>query len=153
MQKYGNAPGVLNERWYDSPMLKPPLSNSPVSAPWLPEVTVWGAESWLVHVIVVPAAMVMSESANPMIFDASTAGGGGVGVGAGGGVAVGAGEGVAVGSIGAGVATGAGGGPAGAGVGVGSATAVDVAAGPVGGACTGVDVAGSEGSGAGVIVG
>ena len=118
VQKYGNVVGVSNDRWYDASMPKLPLSNSPVSAPGPPEVTVWGAESWLVQVIVVPAATVMSASANPMMLDDSTAGGGGVGVAAGVGVAVDVGGGVAAGSIGAGVATGAGGGPAGAGVGV-----------------------------------
>ena len=135
-------------------MPKPPLSNSPVSAPGPPEVTVWGAESWLVQVIVVPAVTVMLESANPTISDASMEGGGGVGVAVGGGVgvAVDAGEGVAVGSIGAGVPAGPGGEPAGAGVGVGSDTAVDVAAGPGGETGAGVGVTGSEGSGAGAIV-
>lgn len=157
VQKYANVPGVLNDLWYDSPMPKLPLSNSLVSEPGTPEVTVWGAESWLAQVIVVPTATVMSESANPTILDASTAGGRGVGVavgvGAGSGVAVDAGEGVAVGSIGAGVGTGPGGGPAEAGVGVGSDTAVDVAAGPGGGAGAGVGVAVLEGSGVGAIVG
>ena len=128
-------------------MPKTPLSNAPVTLPGLPAVTVCGALSRLVHVIVVPAATVTFICAKPMM-SASAVGGGARGAAvatcSGSGVAVGEGAAVAVGTrvgVGCGLNVG---GDSGMALTVGEGAAVAVGNG-VGG--------GVVGSGSGVAVG
>lgn len=66
-QWYEYVPGLVKVKLKDIPVAKLKLSKAPPSA-----VTVWGTESWFVHVMVVPTGTVrlLGEKAKPEIFTA-----------------------------------------------------------------------------------